>query len=128
MAHANEADLRQMVRELLREAVQERKAAASPEPVRITSDGDLQTFIAKLSAPGVIEAVRAGRLHFTLEGANTVPALLSSRSALYGVVSERKLSGCIAGETIILAPDAVLTPLARDAARRLGLKIERKDR
>lgn len=128
MTHANEADLRQMVRELLREAAAERKATAPPEPVRITSDGDLQAFINKLSEPGVIEAVRAGRRHFTLEGANAAPASVSSRPALCGVVSERKLSGCVAGETIILAQDAVLTPLARDTARRLGLKIERKER
>lgn len=126
MAQASEAELRRMIRELLREIVVDRKGAMT-EPVRIASDQDLQSFIQRLSTPGTIEAVRAGRLRFTLGAANTASPATPSRSVLSGVISERKLGGCTAGETITLARDAVLTPLARDVARRLGLKIERRD-
>ena len=126
MAHATEAELRQMIRELLREFVVDRKVVP-PEPVYIASDSEFQTFIARLSVPGTIEAVRAGKLRFTLAGANAAPSSVPSRSLLRGVISERKLGGYTAGETVALTRDAVLTPLARDVARRLGLKIERRD-
>ena len=128
MPHPDEAYLRQMVRELLREVAAERKAIALSESVRIASDSDLQAFIVKLSAPAVIEAVRAGKLRFTLEGENSMSASAPSQPALGGVVSEQKLSGYATGEAITLAADAVLTPLAKDMARRLGLKIARVNR
>lgn len=117
-------DLRQMVREVLREALAARATPATgAQAVRIASDTDLQAFVARLAAPGVIEAVRAGTTRFTLSGAVVLPATMSS--ALDGVVSERKLAGIAAGTTVRLAVTAVLTPMAKDMARRLGLKFER---
>ena len=119
-------ELRLMVREVLREAMAARlPLAAGPQAVRIASDADLQAFVARLAAPGVIEAVRAGTTRFTLTGAAVAPLAMSS--ALDGVISERKLTGIAPGTTVRLATKAVLTPMAKDMARRLGLKFERID-
>ena len=117
-------DLRQMVREVLREAMAARATPATgAQAVRIASDTDLQAFVARLAAPGVIEAVRAGTARFTLSGHAVVPVGIAS--ALDGVISERKLAGIAAGTTVRLAATAVLTPMAKDMARRLGLEFER---
>ncbi len=45
--------------------------------------------------------------------------------ALDGVVSERKLTGIAPGTRVKLAAAAVVTPMAKDIARRLGLTFER---
>lgn len=123
-----------MVRDVLREAIAARAATGTapvpgPKAVSIVCDADLQAFVARLAAPGMIEAVRAGSVKFTLTAAQAVtrPAP-SAHLAMDGVISEQKLLGIAAGTTIALGPDAVLTPLAKDAARRLGLKFERNSR
>ena len=60
-------ELRGLVREVLKEAMANRGAPKQgTETVRIASDADLQAFIARLSSPGIIEAVRSGKLFFTL--------------------------------------------------------------
>jgi len=132
MARDASVDLRALVREVLREAMAPR-AAPGPERVGIGSDADLQAFVARLAAPGVIEAVRAGSLKFTLvqaavqavrPAASGQPAG-AARLVMDGVISERKLHGIAPGTTIALAAGAVLTPMAKDAARRLGLSFER---
>ena len=123
-------DLRAMVREVLREAIAARGQATGTQSVTIRNDADLQAFIAQLAAPGAIEAVRAGTLKFSLgNGASprptyTVPPVAAS-VALDGVVSERKLQGLANGAIVRLAATAVLTPMAKDFARRMGLKFER---
>ena len=125
-------DLRAMVREVLREAIATR--AAPPHAAQVVSvacDADLQALIARLAAPGGIEAVRAGTLKFTLAGAAALPQVAPvvrapmARAPMDGVVSERKLLGIAAGTTVALTSGAVLTPMAKDVARRLGLKFER---
>lgn len=148
MGIENSPELRAMVREVLREALAARagqsptaKAApehaqpapAQPSPaqtesVRITCDGDLQALIGRLTAPGVADAVRAGRLRFALAGVATAPAPATDRTAsppFDGVISERKLKGLPPGATVRLTRSAVLTPLAKDLGRRLGLNFER---
>jgi hypothetical protein len=118
-------ELRGLVREVLKEAMANRAAPKQgTEPVRIGSEAELQTFIARLSSPGVIESVRAGKLRFTL--AQSAPVFTSTSDVLEGVISEQKISALAAKGTLILGPTAVLTPLARDRARKLGLKIERR--
>jgi hypothetical protein len=126
MAAVSETELRLMVRKLLHDILPESKAAplaGKTETVRICVDAELQAFIARLAVPGIIEAVREGRMRFTLQPA-TAPAAPRGM-VLSGVISERKLSGCTRASTITLAHDAVLTPLAKDLARQLDLKIER---
>jgi hypothetical protein len=115
-----------MVREVLREAMAGKSAAAlaAIEPVRITCDNDLAAFVTRLMDPVVQERVKAGKLRFTLGGG---PAAVAATGAvLTGVISEKTIDKHAAGGTLILAADAVLTPLARDRARQLKLKIERR--
>ena len=123
-------DLRAMVREVLREAVAARGKATGVQTVTIHNDADLQAFIVRLATPGAIEAVRAGSLKFSMgNGASSSPACTTVPVAvsvmLDGVVSERKLQGLASGTIVRLAATAVLTPMAKDAARRMGLKFER---
>lgn len=126
------ADLRQMVRDILREVVPQKGTApqaAGTESVRISSDADLMAFACR-----VIEmqaAVLSGRLRFTLAGgtapqAATATAAPSPGLALTGVVSEHVVDKHAGAGVLVLAPGAVITPLARDRARKLGLKIERR--
>ena len=110
-------ELRGMVRDVLREVM---AARSGTEAVRIASDADLAAFIARLTQPTTLEAVRAGKLRFTLQGA---PA---KSGALEGVITEKTLDRLAGASTLVLGPGAVLTPLARDKARKLGLKIERR--
>ncbi len=121
-------ELRGLVREVLKEAMANREPpqpAQGTETVRIGSEAELQAFVNRLAKPGVIETVRGGKLRFTLGQA--APAAAAATSAvLEGVVSEQRISAMAAKGTLVLGPTAVLTPLARDRARKLGLKIERR--
>ena len=119
-------DLRQMVRDILREVVPHKAATtAGVEAVRISSDADLMTF-----ARRVIEmqaAITAGQLRFTLSTAVPPAAVTpAAGTILQGVVSEHMVDKHAAAGVLLLAPGAVVTPLARDRARKLGLKIERR--
>ncbi len=118
-------ELRGLVREVLKEAMANRAAPKQGvETIRIGSDAELQAFVNRLCSPGIIESVRAGKLRFTL--GQTASAPTSAGDILEGVVSEQKIAALAAKGTLILGPTAVLTPLARDRARKLGLKIERR--
>lgn len=113
-----------MVRELLREALANRTApSGGVEAVRIGNDSDLAEFVARLLQPATLEAARSGKLRFSLQG-GALP--IAAAAALEGVITEQKLDMLPRSGTLVLAAGAVLTPLARDKARRLGLKIERR--
>lgn len=118
-------ELRHMVREVLREAMAQRgpSADSAVETVCIANDHDLAAFLARVIEPATLERLRAGRLRFTLGSA---PAPAAAAAALTGVITEQKIDRVKAAGTLVLAPGAVLTPLARDKARRLGLTIERR--
>jgi hypothetical protein len=118
-------DLRGMVREVLREALANRapSGATRTEAVRVGTDSDLQTLIARIIEPGTPEVIRAGKLRFTLANA---PLAAIAGVALEGVITEQRIDRLAGTGTLVLSPGAVLTPLARDRARRLGLKIERR--
>ena len=117
-------ELRGMVRDVLREVMAGR-AAAGVETVRISSDADLAAFVARLAQPATLEAVRAGKLRFILQP-GAAPVAAPPGNALDGVITEQKIDKFAGQGVLLLAPGAVLTPLARDKARRLGLKIERR--
>jgi hypothetical protein len=120
-------ELRGLVRDVLRETLAKRAAPAQGvEAVDVSTDAALQAFVARLASPGVIEAVRAGKLRFTLGHAKSaqMPVAVSG-AALEGVINERRVESLAGAGTLKLGPTAVLTPLARDRARKLGLKIER---
>ena len=120
-------ELRGMVRDVLREVLANRTAAMSPaaETVRIVTDHDLAAFVQRIIEPATLERIRTGKLRFALSGTAT-PSTVFSVETLTGVITEQKVGGLEAGATLVLGPGAVLTPLARDRARKLGLKIERR--
>ena len=91
----------------------------------LATDADLDRFVrALLARPQDHEAILAGRLRFTLGGG--APA---AGGALRGAVTERKVQEAAkAGGRIVLGRGAVLTPLAREKARALGVQIEREHR
>jgi hypothetical protein len=122
------SELRHMVRDVLREALAQRgqlpHGGAAVESVRIASDQDLATFLARVTEPATAEKIRAGQLRFTLGPA--APASVPAAAALTGVITENKIDHLKGAGHLVLGADAVLTPLARDKARKLGLTIERR--
>lgn len=145
----SEAELRTMVRDVLREvlgkggpAPHAGGAPAATEAVRISTDADLAKFVQRLirliDDPATGSAVRAGRHQFALAEASPsvaspVPATASPSAVspgqaevLAGTITEARIRASAGSGRIVLAPGAVITPLARDRARALGLKIERK--
>ena len=117
-------ELRGMVRDVLREVMASRSAATS-ETVRLANDQDIAAFISRIIEPATLEKIKAGKLRFTL-GGMTTQSVASSSELLSGVITEQKIDKLGGTGTLILGPGAVLTPLARDRARKLGLKIERR--
>ncbi|AKS31858.1 hypothetical protein [Mycolicibacterium goodii] len=105
------------------------------ETVRLNNDDDLDTFVRKLlrlfESPKTRADLKAGRLRFRLApgsgartGANGGPVTHRVDS---GAVTERHIAD-LAGGTLVLGPRAVLTPLAREKARALGIVIQKERR
>lgn len=122
-------ELRSMVRDVLREVMAGRNqpaGTAAVEAVRIATDHDLASFVARVTDPATAEKIRSGKLRYTLgqSGSSALPA--SPAEVLTGVITEQKIEKFTGAGTLVLGPGAVLTPLARDKARRLGLKLERR--
>lgn len=125
-------------------SVRTRPAAggARSEEVSITNDQELAAFVQRLlhlfADPGAREALRTGRHAFRLVAAAPHPGLPCSAAppaASAGeserfdqaVLSESKvISLARAGRRIVLGERVVVTPLARDKARQLGVKLERE--
>jgi hypothetical protein len=103
------------------------------EPVSIASDDDLQRFVhtllARFEQPAEREAIRTGRLRFTLARRGAAGAVAGSGTVRVerGAVTERKVAEAAkAGARLVLGPRAVMTPLAREKARAVGIEIERE--
>ncbi len=100
------------------------------ERVTLGSDADLDRFVRSLAArpPEELDAIRAGRLRFTLNGASASASAGDGAVRVErGAVTERKVEEAAkAGGRLVLGPGAVLTPLARDKARAKGIQIERE--
>jgi hypothetical protein len=108
--------------------------AAGTEWVTLDSDADLDGFVRALvkrfENPRDRMAIRAGTLRFALRraaaGAAPGGAVLRVEQ---GAVTERTVAEAAAGGArLVLAPRAVLTPLAREKARALGVEIEQERR
>lgn len=103
------------------------------EAVRIVDDRDLEEFTRRLlhafENPKNRRDLREGRLRFRLTG-GTVPAATGDRPAQRidtGAVTERQVKAAAeTGRRLILGRKAVLTPLARESARALGVPIEKE--
>lgn len=108
-------------------------AAAPEQRVRIAGDADLAAFarqVLQLAAdPARRRAIEAGTYPFHLQPAPPAPGRAASGPAVRvgeGVVTESMIGKLAAGTARLeLAPGVTITPLARDAARRLGIAIER---
>ena len=98
-------------------------AAHDVVAVTISSDADLDRFVRTVLDHG--DAIRQGRLRFTLGRGATNPT--GAMRVAHGAVTERTIKKAAdAGARIVLGPGAVLTPLAREKARALGIDIERE--
>ena len=123
-------ELRHMVRDVLREVMAAAQLPAAGSAVRDACASpttmNSQPSSRASPSPQTLEKVRAGKLRFTL-GACPCPSVQPRRpAALTGVITEQKIDALKGAGTLVLGPGAVLTPLARDKARKLGLTIERR--
>lgn len=177
-AHVGAADLRQLVREVLREVVPDLVAArsqgaaspAQPKPadvtsgavlsagtgwrapqsappdatdtgrsgddgvelVRLDNDHDLDAFVRRLVSlfdnPRLRAELRSGKRRFRLVPSTVRPANPEPRRLIErGAVTEAQVKDAArAGARLVLGRRAVLTPLARDRARSLGVPIEKE--
>lgn len=112
--------------------------AVRVEDVVVRCDDDLQSFALRLLGlfdnPGAREDLRAGRLRFRLAGPAAAPVGVPAGAAEgpvqrvdKGAVTERHVKAAAqAGARIVLGRGAVLTPLAREKARALGVHVEKE--
>lgn len=102
------------------------------ETVRITGNADLQSFVFRLldlfENPKPREDVRTGWLRFELTGGVAAASAPGAVERIeQGAVTERKVvAAAAAGSRLVLGRRAVLTPLAREKARTLGVPVEKE--
>jgi hypothetical protein len=109
-------------------------SGADVEVVDLRSDADLDAFVRSLvhrfENPRDRMAIRSGKLRFRLgatAAAAAAPAAATTIRIERGAVTERAVRDAAAqGARLVLAPRAVLTPMARDRARSLGVEIEKE--
>lgn len=107
------------------------------EEVSLQSDQDLAQFVHRivhlLENPATREAVKSGRHAFKLKRSGSTASTASTgrpagatEKILKGVVKENTVvDAAKAGARLIIGRGVVVTPLARDKARQLGVQIER---
>jgi hypothetical protein len=141
--------LRDEIRAILREEIAALRANAAPampqtERVRIASSAELNRFaqglLRRAASPEFVARVMAGELRFDLDGCAMVGAPLGAPIVTgptrtppgtidKALITERDIAALDSGvRTLRLGPQNRLTPLARDEARRRGIRIERADR
>ncbi|MDO5697491.1 MAG: hypothetical protein Q4G51_05900 [Dermatophilus congolensis] len=107
--------------------------------VRLATDDDLADFVRQLLGlfenPKTRSDLRNGWLRFSLNGVagsgrNVIGRVGGGILRIErGVLTERQVaSAADSGQSIVVAPGAVITPLARDKARTLGVHIEKERR
>jgi hypothetical protein len=116
------------------------RPAVRVEAVTLDTTEDLERFVhglvSRLANPRDLVAIRTGRVRFALRrGAGPAGATTNHPSqskvapvrVVKGAITERAVRDAAAdGARLVLARGAVLTPLARDRARALGVEIERE--
>ena len=135
------AAVRAVLRDVLPAAVLDTARAASSleqasplEKIRLRTDADLDVFVRRLAAlcadPVRRTALQEGRHGFRLSAgaaADTSPAESGVVRVDRGAVTERTVTLAAAdGARLVLGKGAVLTPLARDKARSLGVAVEKE--
>jgi hypothetical protein len=141
-------ELRAAVRAVLQDVlpasvIAPRPAVGSAQEVSLRTDAELDTFVRRVAAlcddAGQRAALKDGRRRFTLAAepaadsparpAPTQPATAPVVRVDRGAVTERTVKKAAAdGARLVVGPRAVLTPLARDKARSLGVQVEREER
>ncbi|MBZ9602975.1 hypothetical protein [Phyllobacterium chamaecytisi] len=127
--------LRQLVSEAVREALADR-GSTSPEVVSIATDADLQRLVSRvvtlMENPITAAQLSSGKIAFKLDldrsdgpAARSEPAATNETSPLSGIVGEKIINGAAHGKQLVLGPDAVVTPIARDRARERGISLIR---
>ena len=101
------------------------------ETVSIRNDAELHAFVMKImhvmENPKTRDDLRQGKLRFSLGGHTQASSAQPSHRIERGAVTESIVKrAATAGATLVLSPEAVLTPLARDRARALGVTIEKE--
>jgi hypothetical protein len=130
--------LRRMVREVLREVLPREPVAPPPDDyvrrVRVRDDRDLADLVTQVlnlaEDPGRAADLRAGRLRFALltDDDAAAPASAQPIDVERGAVTERLIQRAAREERPLrIGHRAVVTPLARDRARALGVDIERRE-
>ncbi|MDV3128542.1 hypothetical protein M1247_26790 [Mycobacterium sp. 21AC1] len=101
------------------------------ETVRLAKDSDLDAFVRKLlrlfDSPKTRADLKTGRLSFRLAGGAGASGGGAVHRVDSGAVTERHVAD-LAGGTLVLGPRAVITPLAREKARTLGITIQKERR
>jgi len=133
-------ELREVVRAVLRDVLPEAVTASgrASEEVVLRTEADLGAFVRRVAAlcddPGQRAAFKDGRRQFRLAGAASATPVAgpTTPDAVVrvdrGAVTERTVKKAAAeGARVVVGPRAVLTPLARDRARALGVRVERKE-
>ncbi|MCV2866347.1 hypothetical protein [Defluviimonas sp. WL0075] len=141
--------LRDEIRAILREEIAALRADAAPaapqtERIRIGSSAELNRFaqdlLRRAASPEFAARVMAGDHRFDLEegarvgAAYTAPIVTGPARTPPGtidkaLITERDIAALGNGvRSLRLGPQNRLTPLARDEARRRGIRIERADR
>ncbi len=108
--------------------------AGTVRAVRLASDEELHAFVAEVlrlaDDPRQRHDLLSGRLRFTLAspagGRKPGPAPTVRRIEKGAVTERAVLAAAKAGERLVLGPRAVLTPLARDKARALGVPVQKE--
>lgn len=149
MSQVQEQDLRELVRQMLAEAVPRMKSNEEVRTVHITNDEQLAGFVREVldlaQHPTTLARMRGGVLKFTLglpmsgnshsptpppaEHAPQHSAQQAPSGVLHiekGAITERVIVQAAQNNTRIVAGvRAVVTPLARESARKHGVVIER---
>lgn len=135
-------ELRAAVRAVIREVLPGVSPGGAPvTEVAVSSDAELDTLVRRVAVmcedPDRRAAFTQGRHDFRLAGAAPAPAPPGAAQGAHppanvlrverGAVTERVVAKAAkAGSRLVIGRRAVVTPLARDRARGLGVEIERE--
>ncbi|MBB3773756.1 hypothetical protein FHS55_004400 [Angulomicrobium tetraedrale] len=128
--------LRQIVSDAVREAIAERQSS-NLELVSIATDVDLQRLVGRVVAlmenPITAARLSSGQIRFALDrdrdDGSVIPSGLTAphhTPPLSGVIGEKTINSATRGKELVLAPNAVVTPIARDRARERGISLVRR--